>query len=138
MVAEQDITHPWQIAWEISAPLCESCGHELNQDEIGTKCDLCIAGEVAGRYASRKNKSVIDMEALDVMNTSDLSVYRYWLDVEDTMVTKPGEPTNLERNVTTGIAIKWARRYEEDRRKLNELYKWLGIRPDTPLAQVIG
>ncbi len=138
MVAEQDITHPWQIAWEVSGPLCESCGHELTRDEIGTKCDLCLAEEVAGRYASRKNKSVIDMEALDVMNTSDLSEYRYWLDVEDTMVTKPGEPTNLERNVTTGLAIKWAMRYGEDRRKLNELYKWLGIRQDTPLSQVIG
>ena len=134
MVAQQDITQTWQIG----APLCQSCGHELSYDEIGTKCDLCIAEEVAGRYASRKNKSVVDMEGLDVMNTSDAAVYWYWLDLEDTMVARPGEPTNLERNVTTGRAIKWAERYEEDRRRLNELYEWFGIKPDTPIAQVIG
>ena len=134
MVAQQEITH----AWQIGAPLCQGCGHELGYDEIGTVCDLCIAEEVAGRYASRKNKSVVDMEGLDVMNTSDLAVYWYWLDMVDTMVAKPGEPTNLERNVTTGRAIRWAERYEEDRRKLNELYEWLGIGQDTPIAEVTG
>ena len=133
MVAQQNITHMWQIG----APLCQSCGHELNQDEIGTVCDLCIAEEVAGRYASR-DKSVVDMEALDVMNTSDPEVYWYWLDMVDTMVARPGEPTNLERNVTTGHAIRWAERYEEDRMKLNSLYKWLGIEQDTPIARVTG
>ena len=133
MVAQQNITQTWQIG----APLCQSCGHELNQDEIGTVCDLCIAEEVAGRYASR-DKSVVDMEALDVMNTNDPAVYWYWLDMVDTMVARPGEPTNLERNVTTGHAIRWAERYEEDRRKLNSLYDWFGIEQDTPVAQVTG
>ena len=134
MVAQQNITQTWRIG----APLCQSCGHELGQGEIGTVCDLCIAEEVAGRYASRANKSVVDMEALDIMNTDDASVYWYWLDMEDTMVARPGEPTNLERNVTTGRAIRWAERYEEDRRKLNELYEWLGIAQDTPIAKAIG
>lgn len=134
MVAQQDVIHMARYG----APLCQGCGHELTRGEIGTVCDLCIAEEIAGRYASRKDKSVIDMEGLDVMNTSDPAVYWYWLDLEDTMVTKPGEPTGLERNVTTGRAIKWARRYEEDRRKLNQLYERLGIRQDTPLAQVTG
>ena len=120
------------------APLCQGCGHELSRDEIGTICDLCIAEEVAGRYARRKDKSVVDMEALDVMNTSDPAVYWYWLDMEDTMVAKPGEPTKMERNVTTGSAIRWAERYEEDRRKLNEIYQWFGIAQDTPIAQVMG
>ncbi len=134
MVAQQDITSVWQIG----APLCQSCGHELGQDEIGTVCDLCIAEEVTGRYASRANKSVVDMEALDVMNTDDASVYWYWLDMVDTMETRPGEPTNLERNVTTGHAMRWAERYEEDRRKLNEIYEWFGIAQDTPVAEVTG
>ena len=134
MVAQQDITSVWQIG----APLCQDCGHELNEDEIGMICDLCIAEEVAGRFASRKDKSVVDLEALDVMNTSVAEVYWYWLDMEDTMVTKPGEPTNLERNVTTVRATKWAERYEEDRRKLNELYEWLGIAQDTPVGRVTG
>ena len=120
------------------APLCQGCGHELSRDEIGTVCDLCIAEEVAGRYAGRKDKSVVDMEALDVMNTNDPAVYWYWRDMEDTMVARPGEPTNLERNVTTGPAIRWAERYEEDRRKLNEIYQWFGIARDTPIAQVMG
>ena len=134
MVAQQDITH----AWQFGAPLCQGCGHELSRDEIGTVCDLCIAEEIAGRYASRKDKSVVDMEGLDVMNTSDPAVYWYWLDMVDTMVARPGEPTNLERNVTTGPAIRWAERYEEDRRKLNDLYRWFGIAQDTPIAQVMG
>ena len=134
MVAIQDITH----AWQLGAPLCQGCGHELNQNEIGTVCDLCIAEEVAGRYASRRDKSVVDMEALDVINTSDPAVYWYWLDMVDTMEARPGEPTNLERNVTTGHAIRWAERYEEDRRKLNELYDWFGIARDTPVARVTG
>ena len=134
MVAIQDITH----AWQIGGPLCQGCGHELSRDEIGTVCDLCIAEEIAGRYASRRDKSVVDMEGLDVMNTDDPAVYWYWLDMEDTMVAKPGEPTNLERNVTTGHAIRWAERYEEDRRKLNEIYDWFGIAQDTPIAQVMG
>ena len=134
MVALQDITHMGRFG----EPLCQSCGHELGQDEIGTVCDLCIAEEVAGRYASRANKSVVDMEALDVMNTDDPAVYWYWLDMVDTMVARPGEPTNLERNVTTGHAMRWAERYEEDRRKLNDLYEWLGIGQDTPIAQVTG
>ncbi len=80
----------------------------------------------------------MDMEALDVMNTDDPAVYWYWLDMEDTMVARPGEPTKMERNVTTGHAIRWAERYEEDRRKLNGLYEWLGIAQDTPIAQVTG
>ncbi len=118
MVAQQDITGIWQIG----APLCQSCGHELTQDEIGTVCDLCIAEEVAGRYYSRDKSAV----------------YWYWLDMVDTMEAKPGEPTKLERNVTTGHAIRWAERYEADRRKLNELYEWFGIERDTPVAQVTG
>ncbi len=119
--------------------LCQSCRHELGYDEIGTRCDLCIAEEIAGRYASRKDKSVVvDMVGLDVMNTSDMAVYWYWLNLEDTIVTNPGEPTNLEKNVTTGLAIRRARRYEEDRRKLFDLYDWFGIRRDTPVAQVTG
>ena len=72
------------------------------------------------------------------MNTDDPAVYWYWLDMEDTMVARPGEPTNMERNVTTGHAIRWAERYEEDLRKLNELYEWFGIAQDTPVAQVTG
>ena len=134
MVAQQDFT----LMTQIGAPLCQGCGHELTRDEIGTICDLCVAEEIAGRYASRKVKSVVDMEALDVMNTSDPAVYWYWLDMVDTMEAMPGEPTNLERNVTTGHAIRWAERYEEDRRKLNELYEWFGIERDTPVAQVVG
>ncbi len=134
MVAIQDITHMARFG----APLCQGCGHELSREEIGTVCDLCIAEEVAGRYAARKDKSVVDMEGLDVMNTDDPAVYWYWLDMEDTMVAKPGEPTNLERNVTTGHAIRWAERYEEDRRKLNEIYEWFGIARDTPIAQLLG
>ncbi|MDE2686467.1 MAG: hypothetical protein OXI16_03070 [Chloroflexota bacterium] len=134
MVAQQDIVP----AWQFGAPLCQGCGHELGRDEIGTVCDLCIAEEIAGRYADRKDKSVVDMEELDLMNTDDPAVYWYWLDMVDTMVTKPGEPTNLERNVTTGNAIGWAERYEEDRRKLNEIYDWFGIARDTPVAQVMG
>ena len=78
------------------------------------------------------------MEALDVMNTSDPAVYWYWLDMVDTMEARPGEPTDMERNVTALHAIRWAERYEEDRRKLNELYEWLGIPRDTPVAQVTG
>ena len=54
------------------------------------------------------------------------------------MEAKPGEPTKLERNVTTGHAIRWVERYEEDRRKLNSLYEWLDIERDTPIAQVTG
>lgn len=134
MVAQQHVT---QIG-PIRKPLCQGCGHELNYDEIGTICDLCIAEEVAGRHSDRKNKSIVDMEALDVMNTSDPAVYWYWLDMADTMEARPGEPTNLERNVTTGHAIRWAERYEEDRRNLNSLYEWHGIARDTPIAQVIG
>ena len=134
MVAQQDIT----LMARFGAPLCQGCGHELNRDEIGTVCDLCIAEEIAGRYASRKDKSVVDMEALDVMNTDDSAVYWYLLDMVDTMEAKPGEPTNLERNVTTDNAIRWAERYEEDRRKLNEFYEWFGIARDTPVAQVAG
>ena len=134
MVALQELTY----AWRIGEPLCQSCGHELGQDEIGTVCDLCIAEEVAGRYAGRKDKSVVDMEALDVMNAEYEAEYWYWLDMVDTMVARPGEPTNLERNVTTGHAIRWAERYEEDRRKLNELYEWFGIAQDTPVARVTG
>ena len=134
MVAQQDITH----AWQIGAPLCQGCGHELSRDEIGTVCDLCIAEEIAGRYASRKDKSVVDMEGLDVMNTSDPAVYWYWLDLEDTMLAKPGEPTNLERYVSTGVVIRWAEIYEEDRRKLKEAYRWRGIEQDTPIARVMG
>ena len=134
MVAIQDITHMARFG----APLCQGCGHELNQDEIGTTCELCIAEEVAGRYASRKDKSVVDMEALDVMNTSDPDTYWYWLDIEDTMLAKPGEPTNLERHVSIGVAIRWAEVYEEDRRNLNEIYDWFGIEQDTPFAEVMG
>ena len=134
MVAQQDIT----LMARFGEPLCQGCGHELNRDEIGTVCDLCIAEEIAGRYASRKHKSVVDMEALDVMNTDDPAVYWYWLDMEDTMVTRPGEPTDMERNMTALHAIRWAERYEEDRRKLNELYEWFGIARDTPVAQVTG
>ena len=133
MVAQQDITSLEQIG----APLCQGCGHELTQDEIGTVCDLCIAEEVAGRYSSR-DKSVVDMEALDVMNTNDPAVYWYWLDMVDTMVARPGEPTKMERNVTALHAIRWAERYEEDRKNLNELYEWLGIAQDTPIGQVTG
>jgi hypothetical protein len=33
--------------WQSDAPLCQGCGYELGYDEIGTKCDLCIA-EVTG------------------------------------------------------------------------------------------
>ncbi len=134
MVAQQELTY----AWRIGEPLCQSCGHELGRDEIGTVCDLCIAEEVAGRYAGRENRSVVDMEELDLMNAEYEAEYWYWLDIEDTMLTKPGEPTNLERNVMTGYAVRWAERYEEDRSKLNELYEWLGIAQDTPIAQVIG
>ena len=54
MVAQQDIT----LMARFGAPLCQGCGHELDRDEIGTVCDLCIAEEIAGRYASRKDKSV--------------------------------------------------------------------------------
>ena len=134
MVALQELTY----AWRIGEPLCQSCGHELGQDEIGTVCDLCIAEEVAGRYASRENRPGVDMEALDLMNAEYEAEYWYWLDIEDTMLTKPGEPTNLERNVMTGHVMRWTERYEEDRRKLNELYEWFGIARDTPIAQVIG
>ena len=81
---------------------------------------------------------MVDMEGLDVMNTSDPAMYWYWLDMEDTMLARPGEPTNLERHVSTGVAIRWAEIYEEDRRKLNELYEWSGIGQDTPIAQVMG
>ncbi|MDE2686330.1 MAG: hypothetical protein OXI16_02360 [Chloroflexota bacterium] len=135
MVAIQDITHMARFG----APLCQDCGHELGRDEIGTVCDLCIAEEVAGRYAGRKEKSAVDMVVWpDLMDTDDPAVYWRWLDIVDTMLAKPGEPTNLERNVMTGNAIRWAERYEEDRRKLNELYDWLGIAQDTPIAQVMG
>ena len=134
MVAQQDFT----LIARFGEPLCQGCGHELDRDEIGTVCHLCIAEEIAGRYASRKSKSAVDMEALDVMNTSDPAVYWYWLDMVDTMEARPGEPTNMERNVTALHAIRWAERYEEDRRKLNELYEWLGIPRDTPVAQVTG
>ena len=71
------------------------------------------------------------------MNTSDPGVYWYWLDMEDTMLARPGEPTNLERHVSTGVAIRWAEIYEQDRRNLNEIYEWSGIGQDTPIAQVI-
>ena len=91
-----------------------------------------------GDTPAGKDKSVFDMEGLDVMNTDDPGVYWYWLDMEDTMVAKPGEPTNLERNVTTGAAIRWAEVYEEDRRNLNEVYRWHSIEEDTPIAQVMG
>lgn len=78
------------------------------------------------------------MESPDIMNTSDPAEYWYWLNIVDTMLTKPGEPTHLERNVTTVRAIWWAERYEEDSRRLTERYEWFGIGQDTPLAQVIG
>ena len=134
MVAIQDITH----AWHTGAPLCQGCGHELSQDGIGTVCELCIAEEVAGRPAGRREKSAIDMVWQDLMDTDDPAVYWYWLDIVDTMLTKPGEPTNMERNVTACHAITWAERYEEDRRKLNELYDRVGIERDTPIALVLG
>ena len=134
LVAQQYIT---QIG-PIGKPLCQGCRHEMTRDEIGTKCDLCIAEEVAGRYADRESKSAVGMEWPDIMNTSDPAEYWYWLNIVDTMLAKPGEPTHLERNVTTVRAIWWAERYEEDSRRLTERYEWLGIRQDMPVAQVIG
>ncbi len=52
-------------------------------------CNLCIAAERAGRYASLKDKSVVDVEVLDVMNTNDSLVYWYWLDVVVIKVSVP-------------------------------------------------
>ena len=51
---------------------------------------------------------------------------------------KQGEHIHLERNVTTGWAIRWAECYEEGRRKLNDLYEWLGNSQDTPVDQATG
>ena len=69
--------------------LRQDSAHELNQHQIYTVCNPCIAAEDAGRYASLKDKSVVDVEELDVMNTNDSLVYWYWLDVVDIKVSVP-------------------------------------------------
>ena len=53
----------------------QDSAHELNQHQLCMVCDLCIVAERAGRYASRKEKLAVDIEALAVMNTSAPGVY---------------------------------------------------------------
>ena len=111
MVAQQDITH----AWHIAAPLCQGCGHELSRDEIGpyaTCASLRRSWEIrqpqgqvgcrhgrAGHYEHRRPGCVLVLAGHG-----------------GHYVGEARRALNLERIVTTGHAIRWSERYEEDRR----------------------
>ena len=117
--------------------LCRGCGRELYADEIG-ECSVCLAEAAAGTFAVTEDKSGYGSSPCDLTDAWDPQTYWYWLGLVDTMQCLPGQPTNIERQVTTFRALLWVERYEQDCRDLSRLYDWYGIDPDTPFEELVG